>query len=497
MTDGIFTLSGSGLDPAEFDVALSHRELLGRRLELNSRLRFVVGGALLVGPWLGVLLGALELRGALVLSGIALALLVLNSFLYREAKGDVDEEASARAYERLQRLMYITVAADYVVLALAVALLGGVRSPVMAFYLLHVVLANLLLDRDAAILVSVGAYLLICAQAYGEMVGWAPAPAIRSPAFATPLDAITAFAIALVYGVLFILTDALMISLVERLRSGERALLIQNQRLDQLSRLRREFLRVAIHNLRSPVGASQMLMESLVSGMAGPLNPQQQNWALRIGRRMEGMQEMLQELQLLGQLETEDVEKSAERVQMADVLYDVAEDYGEQARSAGLELVVEEGEDVPEVRGIRRLLREAVVNFVTNAIKYAPRSGVLTLETKTLIADRGPWVRVEVRDRGPGIPAEEVAQLFQEFSRGSQHTGGPEHPASSGLGLSITRKILESHGGRVGVETEPGKGSTFWLELPSADHVAAEPPVRASEGRAAGHTSPPRPVVSG
>jgi signal transduction histidine kinase len=371
--------------------------------------------------------------------------------------------------------MFVTVVADYVVLALAVALLGGVRSPIMAFYLLHVVLANLLLSRDEAIAVSVGAFVLICAQAYGEMMGWAPAIAVRSQAYATPLDDITAFAIALVYGILFILIDGLMISLVERLRHGERELLAKNQRLDQLSRLRREFLRVAIHNLRSPVGASQMLMESLVSGMAGALNPQQQDWALRIGRRMEGMQEMLRDLQVLGQLETEDVERSAEVVRLSDVLHDVVDDYGEQARAAGLELSVKDGEYVPEVRGIRRLLREAVVNFVTNAIKYAPRSGQVTLETKALIADRGPWVRVEVRDRGPGIPAEEIPRLFQEFSKGTHRAAGPEHPASSGLGLSITRKILESHGGRVGVESQPGMGSTFWLELPSADHGAAKP----------------------
>lgn len=474
MADGNFTLGKPGLDPGDFEAALGYRELLGRRLVLNSRLRFLVGGGLLVGPWMGVLSRALEVRGAAILSAAGVALLLLNLRLYRQARSDVEAGESARAYEKIRRLMYVTVAVDYAVLATAVALLGGVRSPVMAFYLLHVVLSNLLLARDAAILVSVGAYILICVQSYAEMMGWAPAPAIRSPAFATPLDDITAFAIAIVYGVLFILTDGLMISLVERLRRGELELLLQNERLDQLSRLRREFLRVAVHNLRSPVGASQMLMESLVSGMAGPLNPQQQDWALRIGRRMEGMQEMLQDLQILGQLETEDMAKSSERLQLADVLQDVVEDYGEQARAAGIELRVREGEDVPEVRGIRRLLREAVVNYVTNAIKYAPRSGVVTLETKTFIADGGPWARVEVRDHGPGIPPEEIPRLFQEFSR-VQRAAGPEHPASSGLGLSITRKILETHGGRVGVESRPGEGSTFWMELPSADQVPPQP----------------------
>ncbi|NJD19286.1 MAG: hypothetical protein FIA95_08415, partial [Gemmatimonadetes bacterium] len=273
MAERTFTFNDPTLDPRDFEDALSYRELLGRRLVQNCQLRFVVASALLVTPLPAVLLGALEAAGAAILSAAGAGLLILNTLLYREARRDVEGQAPARDYDRLRRLTYLAVATDYAVLALSVALLGGVRSPVMAFYFLHVVLANLLLARDAAILVSVGAYVLICVQAYAEMMGWAPAPAIRSPAFATPLDDVTAFAIAVLYGVLFILTDALMISLVERLRSGERELLVQHQRLDQHSRLRREFLRVAIHNLRSPVGASQMLMESLVAGMAGPLNP--------------------------------------------------------------------------------------------------------------------------------------------------------------------------------------------------------------------------------
>ncbi|MDP2957895.1 MAG: HAMP domain-containing sensor histidine kinase [Longimicrobiales bacterium] len=473
MADRDSVLGGPPLDPGAFEAALSYRELLGRRLVLNSRVRFAVGGSLLVGPWLGVLAGGLEPGPARLLSGAAAVLLVLNVLLFIQARAHTAPHTSAEAYDRLRRLVYVAVAADYLILALAVALLGGVRSPIMAFYLLHVVLGNLLLTRDAAITVSVVAFLLICAQAYAEMVGWAPAPAFRSPAFATPLDGVTAFAIALVYGVLFVLTDGLMISLVERLRAGERELLQQNERLDQLSRLRREFLRVAIHNMRAPVGASQMLLESLVAGLAGPVNERQQEWILRVGRRMEGLQEMLEDLQVLGQLETEDVERRSERLRFGDVVKDVVDGYGEQAHAAGIDLQMVEGKDVPDVRGIRRLLREALVNYVTNAIKYAPRSGPVVLETKAMIADRGPWARVEVRDRGPGIRAEDVPRLFQEFAGGIQRDAGPEHPASSGLGLSIARKIVESHGGRVGVESHPGEGSTFWLELPSVDRAPA------------------------
>ena len=467
MADTRQVFGGPALDAEAFETALSHREILGRRLLLNSRLRFGVGGVFLLGPWVGVLTGVMDGSPALVLSAAAALLLSFNFALFRRVRAYVAQDVATRTYGQLRKLVFAAVGADYLVLALAVALLGGIRSPVTVFYLLHVVLGNVLLTRDAAISVSVAAYVLICGQAYLEVAGLALAPGVRFPAFAAPLDGYTAFLFMAGYGVLFLLTDALMITLVERLRANERELLRKNQRLDQLSQLRREFLRVAVHNMRSPVGASQMLLENLVAGLAGPLNPQQLEWVLRVGRRMEGLQEMLQELLLLGHLETEDVVGRAEPVDVGEVLRDVAGDYGDQAQGAGLELQVVEGDGLPRVPAVRWLLREAVVNYVTNAIKYAPRSGLLTLAARTTTRNGRPVVRVEVRDRGPGIPGEDSARLFEEFPRGVQRHAGPEHPASSGLGLSLTRRIAESHGGEVGVEATDGGGATFWLEVPA------------------------------
>lgn len=452
-------------DPAAFEPALSYKELLGRRLVLNSRVRFVMAGMLLAGPWLGLMAGAMAVRTAAWLSASAVALLAFNTFFFVRARRHVEPQASAGAYLLLRRLVYTAVAVDYVVLALAVALLGGVRSPVTAFYLLHVVLGSMMLTREAAVGFSLLAYLLICAQAYAELAGWAVPAALTTPAYSAPLDGFTAFGIAGVYGVLFLVTDALVISLVEWLRASELELRWQNERLDQLSQLRRDFLRVAIHNLRSPVGAAQMLLENLVAGLAGPLNNEQQNWVLRIGRRMEGLQELLQDLRVLGDLETEDVAGQAESVDLDAVVLDVVEEYAEQARMVGVELVPKPGRAVPRVKGIRRLVREAIVNFVSNAIKYAPHTGEVFVETHALPAS---WGRVVVRDAGPGVPADQVPRLFQEFAPKVRKPSGPEHPASSGLGLSIARRIAEAHGGRVGVDTAPGRGSAFWMELPGA-----------------------------
>lgn len=472
MADGTPLFGGPARDAGSFETSLSYREILGRRLVLNSRVRFVVGGMLLAGPWLGLVAGVMELHAARLLSGAAATLLAFNVVFFRRGRAHMDPEASARAYEQLRRLVFTAVVVDYLILALAVALLGGVRSPVTAFYLLHVVLGSIMLTRETAISFSVLAYVLVCAQAYTEMAGWALVPPLHAPAFATPLDGYTAFAIVLVYGVLFLLTDGLVISLVEWLRQGERVLRFKNDQLDRLSGIRRDFLRVAIHNLRSPVGASQMLLENLVAGLAGPLNEQQQDWVLRVGRRMEGLQEMLQDLQTLGQLETEEVARQAVPVDLREVLEAVTAEYADQAEVAGLTLQVVVADPAPVTLGIRRLLREAVANLVTNAIKYAPRSGGVLLAAYRRTDAEGPKIRVEVKDQGPGIAPEIVPRLFQEFGLSFHRKAGPEHPASSGLGLSIARRIVEAHGGTVGVETEVGEGSTFWFDLPTAEESA-------------------------
>jgi signal transduction histidine kinase len=111
------------------------------------------------------------------------------------------------------------------------------------------------------------------------------------------------------------------------------------------------------------------------------------------------------------------------------------------------------------VRGIARLLREALVNYVTNAIKY---SGLgRTIVVRVCVQEAS--LRVEVKDDGPGISPEKQTQLFQEFVRVSKGKGAE---AGTGLGLSIVRRIAEAHGGQTGVESTPGQGSCFFLTLP-------------------------------
>jgi two-component system sensor histidine kinase/response regulator len=118
------------------------------------------------------------------------------------------------------------------------------------------------------------------------------------------------------------------------------------------------------------------------------------------------------------------------------------------------------GPDLPAVEADPRKIEQVMENLLSNAIKFSPPGTTVTMNLKPM----GAQVRIEVRDQGPGIPEAERGKLFQPFQRTSvKPTGGEK---SSGLGLAIARRVVEAHGGRIGVESEVGVGSTFFVNLP-------------------------------
>jgi signal transduction histidine kinase len=117
---------------------------------------------------------------------------------------------------------------------------------------------------------------------------------------------------------------------------------------------------------------------------------------------------------------------------------------------------------LPKVSGIERLVREAVVNYLTNAVKFTPPRGRIVVRA----VSAPPVVRIEVEDGGPGVPEDARESIFEEFAR-STRDGGDEAGKSSGLGLSIVRRVAEALGGSCGVESAGERGSVFYLELPA------------------------------
>jgi signal transduction histidine kinase len=126
-----------------------------------------------------------------------------------------------------------------------------------------------------------------------------------------------------------------------------------------------------------------------------------------------------------------------------------------QARERGIELETRVPDEELRISGDATKLGWAVSNLIGNALRYTPQGGVIRVEA-TGLTDA---VRLSVSDSGPGIPPEQRERIFERFAQGSD--GG-----AAGLGLSIVRDVVQAHGGRIFLESEPGRGSRFILELP-------------------------------
>jgi signal transduction histidine kinase len=216
---------------------------------------------------------------------------------------------------------------------------------------------------------------------------------------------------------------------------------------------------VALHNLQAPVSAATMMLETLEQG--GSLGSEQLRWVERSLERIRGSAQFLRDLQMLATLEGEDLGRQAQPVDIASIVRAAAEDVRDLAESRQHELRLDVPDGLPRPRGIERLLREAVVNYLTNAIKYSPVGGHSMLRVRAA----GGAVRVEVEDEGIGIAPEDQGKLFHEFVRVMRDPRVAATPGT-GLGLSITRRIVEAYGGQVSLKSVPGRGSTFALTLP-------------------------------
>ena len=187
-------------------------------------------------------------------------------------------------------------------------------------------------------------------------------------------------------------------------------------------------------------------------------------YAEKIMAGIERMKRLVNDLLDLARIEA-GLNLQFDRVQVAEVLAEVAQEYASPAHVAGVRLMVAAPADLPLVVADPMLLRRAITNLVTNGLKYAPQSGPLMLEA----TQDGDEIVIRVADHGPGIDAAEQAHLFEKFYRGQGAGTGyraGDRAGGAGLGLAIVKSVADHHGGRVWCESAPGTGSAFYLALP-------------------------------
>ncbi len=243
---------------------------------------------------------------------------------------------------------------------------------------------------------------------------------------------------------------------------------------ERASEAKSEFLSRMSHELRTPLNAilgfAQLLeLDGLPSDQAASVDQIQV-----AGRHLLSL---INEVLDISRIEAGRVSLSTEPVEVAEVLDEVTTLLGPVAETAGIDLSVDnDGSRALLVRADRQRLLQVLLNLGSNAVKYNNRGGSVAF--RTAVADRGR-VRFEVRDTGPGIPPEKQDQLFVPFSRLGAERSAVE---GTGVGLALSKQLVEVMGGVIGVDSAPGRGSTFWVELVRADPSEPDAPSSAAGG---------------
>jgi signal transduction histidine kinase/CHASE3 domain sensor protein len=234
-------------------------------------------------------------------------------------------------------------------------------------------------------------------------------------------------------------------------------------RLERLDRQKTEFLATVSHELRTPLTSIQGYLELLREGDAGHVREEQMHMLDIIDRNATRLRGLIEDILVLNRIEAGGLVPGTSEVSLRDLTVNTAEELQPLADKAGVELRVHAGEDPGPVIGDRTQLQRALVNVLSNAIKFTPKGGTVTLTCRTDPADQ---VVISCQDTGIGIPKADIEHLFTRFFRASNATGMAI--PGSGLGLAIVAAIMDIHHGRLNLHSAEGDGTTITLHFPLA-----------------------------
>ncbi len=239
--------------------------------------------------------------------------------------------------------------------------------------------------------------------------------------------------------------------------------------LQEVDRFKTRFLSVASQKLRDPLERLRLALYSLSRGHAGDLRPLQSELIDGAEHEVEQMTDLMADLIEVGELETGRRAMSLERIRPIDALREAVARHRDEAYKKKIDINIRAFEDLPPVEADRRALRSILDNLLNNAVRFTPAGGAILLEAVEIKGG----VQFFVRDTGRGIEAERLPRIFGRFSGSSDESNG----AGSGLGLALVRRLTESLGGQVSVESRAGQGTTFSFTLPTGAPVAGRHPV--------------------
>jgi PAS domain S-box-containing protein len=248
---------------------------------------------------------------------------------------------------------------------------------------------------------------------------------------------------------------------MEQIREQSSRLEEQNRTIVEANRLKTEFLANMSHELRTPLNAIIGFAQLLRDGNVPPDAPEFREFLTDIVQSGWQLLALINDVLDLAKVEAGKIDFHPEQVDIGELLQDVAHLQRTRARTSEISIAVEADPNLGEVETDPARMTQIINNYLSNALKFTPKGGRIVLRA---LPNGASGFRVEVEDTGIGIAPEDISRLFVEFQQ--LEAGAAKTHSGTGLGLALTKRLVEAQGGSVGVTSALGKGSTFYAVFP-------------------------------
>jgi PAS domain S-box-containing protein len=247
---------------------------------------------------------------------------------------------------------------------------------------------------------------------------------------------------------------------LEKLQKSQKRIEQQNARLKKLDRLKSNFLNITSHELRTSMATIKGYVEVLLMKSFGPINEEQKKGLDVILTNTNHLDHLIQEILDVSRLESGTMKFIPERTSVEKIIHDATETMQSSADNKQIKITNEVEQGIPELMVDKERIKQVLLNLLNNAIFFSPESSTISIR-----ANKEPdEVLFEIQDFGHGIPKNKQKRMFDIFYQ--LDSGMDHHFGDIGLGLTISRGIVLSHGGKIWIESETGKGNIFRFTLP-------------------------------
>lgn len=229
-------------------------------------------------------------------------------------------------------------------------------------------------------------------------------------------------------------------------------------------RLKQEVLAMVSHDLRSPLSSLKVALELLTEGILGELNERGLRVMGKAEQSVNTLINMINDLLEVEKLEFGGFSLDLQKASISEIAHQAIDMLANDCEQKGIQVACDLGDFTAQVD--RDRVHRVFLNLLGNAIKFSPQGSPIEIKGQLISAETNKqMLEVRVIDRGPGIPPDKLALVFEKFRQAGR--ADAVEKAGSGLGLAICKAIVEAHGGKIGVDSEVGRGSSFWFHLPT------------------------------